>query len=210
LTPLRDSGRRQPLRFLYPLTGIEAVLRGYPQEKVLNADSCAARLFVNRRIDDGGFFLNSTHINDWIVDMRLWLLLICTTIYAGCEQAAETAPQNLQSETRSDSESPAAKTPKVVPQSGLAGEWKIFHGKDDEHEHSVTLEKVDETHYRLGPKSLAFGGLYEYDGTLLKMVDENPGYSDLTWQMTESNALVMIEGDYIGAVMGQNDFIPSM
>ncbi|MDC0274120.1 MAG: hypothetical protein P8M30_10335 [Planctomycetaceae bacterium] len=81
---------------------------------------------------------------------------------------------------------------------------EIFPGKNDEHEHSVTLEKVDETHYRLSPKSLAFGGLYEYDGTLLKMVDENGGHSDLIWQMTESNALVMVQGAYNGAVMGQN------
>ncbi|MBN1589121.1 MAG: hypothetical protein JW888_06380 [Pirellulales bacterium] len=82
-----------------------------------------------------------------------------------------------------------------------AESWEITHGPNGEHVHTVKLSHVEGNRYRLVPKSLAFSGVYEFDGTKLSMVAENPGYPDLAWSKKGPGLFEMVGDDYKGALM---------
>ena len=80
----------------------------------------------------------------------------------------------------------------------LSGEWEITYQKNI---HAAVLEALPNNRYRLGPKGLAFSGVYQFDGTTLSMVAENPGYPALVWSMKKPGLLEMEGGNYVGASM---------
>jgi hypothetical protein len=55
--------------------------------------------------------------------------------------------------------------------------------------------------YRLGPKSLAFSGIYLFDGATLSMVAENPRYPNLAWSLRKPGLFEVVAGPYAGATM---------
>ena len=76
----------------------------------------------------------------------------------------------------------------------LSGAWEISYR---DQVRTVMLEPLPNNRYRLGPKNLAYHGVYEFDGKTLSMVGENPGYPDLVWSMKKPGLFEMVTGNYL-------------
>jgi chromosome segregation ATPase len=66
---------------------------------------------------------------------------------------------------------------------------------------SAKIEALADNRFRLGPQSLAFSGVYQFDGKTLSMVAENAAYPNLVWTMKAPGQFEMTEGRYAGASM---------
>ena len=89
-------------------------------------------------------------------------------------------------------------TKRSGPVENLSGAWEISYGKDVL---AARLEALGSNNYRLGPRNLAFSGIYRFDGTTLSMVAENPVSPDLVWSLKKPGLFEMLGGHYVGASM---------
>jgi myosin heavy subunit len=84
------------------------------------------------------------------------------------------------------------------PLENLSGAWEITLKN---RVLRARLEALVNNRYRLKPESLAFSGVYEFDGNTLSMVAENPAYPDLVWSMKGPGLFEITAGTYAGAAM---------
>jgi hypothetical protein len=80
----------------------------------------------------------------------------------------------------------------------LSGTWEITIKK---RVLTARLEALANNRYRLKPESLAFSGVYEFDGNTLSMVAENPAQPDLAWSMKGPRLFEIAAGTYAGVTM---------
>jgi septal ring factor EnvC (AmiA/AmiB activator) len=72
---------------------------------------------------------------------------------------------------------------------------------------TIRLESLGNNRFRLGPKNLAFRGVYEFDGKTLAMADENRSNPDLVWALKKPGLFEMVAGNYIGATMKRKTIV---
>jgi hypothetical protein len=117
-------------------------------------------------------------------------------------EKAEQAKNEVEARIKSLERPNAAWTSRArsvsVPIVNLSGNWQITFRNND---YAAALEALGGNNYRLGPKNLAFSGIYRFDGTNLSMIAENPRYPDLVWSMRNAGLLEMAGSNFAGASM---------
>jgi hypothetical protein len=117
-----------------------------------------------------------------------------TDLKTKAEEKASQLPENRGTATNSKSQGKKGSG----PLEDLSGAWEITIKN---RVLKARLEALADNRYRLKPESLAFSGVYEFDGNTLSMVAENPAYPDLVWSMKGPGLFKMTTGNYLGATM---------
>jgi hypothetical protein len=117
-----------------------------------------------------------------------------TDLKMKAEEKASQLPENRGTATNSKSQGKK----RSGPLENLSGAWEITIKS---RVLKARLEALVHNRYRLKPESLAFSGVYEFDGNTLSMVAENPAYPDLVWSMKGPGLFEITAGTYAGAAM---------
>lgn len=100
--------------------------------------------------------------------------------------------------------------PRPASITDLTGEWRVFLPAG--FEHAMTITRVTDGRYELGPSSLNFAGRYEFDGNFLVRDESDVGKSerspgDYRWRVVSRHMITLVEqtantgSDYTGATL---------